>query len=325
MSIGIGINMSLRGWGQASNPTPVTTSLGTSSNDLFSGAQTVLVNGTGFVADSKVRVDGVEMVTSFVNSTQLSATFVATIHYPLENGSTNLLATRSVTVVSPAPGGGTSNAQTYTVTVPSWIQRHSRADLGVTISTGVSQWNDLSGNGRNYTQGTAANQPTFIASAVNSKPALQFDGVNDSLATGSWSRAQDYSYFLVMKNITWGTNRYTHYANAGATGVYRTAAAAATPRMELVATSAACLNADLAVGSWGVAHAIFNGASSSLQMNNSTAVTGNVGAGNISSGVAMGGGTANCEVAEVFVFGPQPTAGQLTQIKAYTTARYGVP
>jgi hypothetical protein len=49
----------------------------------------------------------------------------------------------------------------------------------------VQTWYDQSGNGRNATQTTAANQPQIVSSgsviSENGKPSLQFDGSNDSL------------------------------------------------------------------------------------------------------------------------------------------------
>lgn len=39
----------------------------------------------------------------------------------------------------------------------------------------VSQWNDKSGNARNWAQGSAPLQPTFLASAINGQPGLRFD------------------------------------------------------------------------------------------------------------------------------------------------------
>lgn len=43
----------------------------------------------------------------------------------------------------------------------------------------VSRWYDLSGNGNHADQGTAANQPTWTDSAVNSMPTITFDGNDD--------------------------------------------------------------------------------------------------------------------------------------------------
>lgn len=47
-----------------------------------------------------------------------------------------------------------------------------RADQGITLATGVSQWNDLSGNGRVMAQGTGSAQPS--PANVNGQPSLRF-------------------------------------------------------------------------------------------------------------------------------------------------------
>jgi hypothetical protein len=51
------------------------------------------------------------------------------------------------------------------------------------VSSAVSQWNDLSGNGRHATQGTANNRPAYSAT-VNGRNVITLDGTNDSLTTG---------------------------------------------------------------------------------------------------------------------------------------------
>lgn len=75
-----------------------------------------------------------------------------------------------------APGGVSANLRL-------WL----KADAGVTTATGVSQWNDQSGNGLNATQVTGANQPTFSANSLNFNPTLQFNGTSHRLATGNTS------------------------------------------------------------------------------------------------------------------------------------------
>lgn len=50
----------------------------------------------------------------------------------------------------------------------------------VTIGTGVSQWNDKSGNGRHFSQGSGNNQPSYTGT-LNGKNVITFDGVNDLL------------------------------------------------------------------------------------------------------------------------------------------------
>ena len=51
----------------------------------------------------------------------------------------------------------------------------------ITVSTGVSEWRDKSGNGRNFTQGIGNNQPTVRTNGQNSRNTLEFDGSNDTL------------------------------------------------------------------------------------------------------------------------------------------------
>jgi hypothetical protein len=58
----------------------------------------------------------------------------------------------------------------------------------------VTTWYDQSGNGRNGTQTTAANQPQIVSSGavllLNSKPALSFDGTNDKMTfTYQWANS----------------------------------------------------------------------------------------------------------------------------------------
>ncbi|GIW16230.1 MAG: hypothetical protein KatS3mg063_2083 [Tepidiforma sp.] len=93
----------------ASNPLPVLTSISPNSAVAGSGPVTLALTGSGFVAASEVRWNGVPLASVTFNSpTSLTAVIPAA----------NLAApgTASVTVVNPAPGGGASAPQTFTVT-----------------------------------------------------------------------------------------------------------------------------------------------------------------------------------------------------------------
>jgi hypothetical protein len=57
-----------------------------------------------------------------------------------------------------------------------------KADQGVTQASGaVSRWADQSGRGVDATQAAAGSQPALINAAINGRPALAFDGLNDFL------------------------------------------------------------------------------------------------------------------------------------------------
>lgn len=65
-----------------------------------------------------------------------------------------------------------------------WLDAADASTITLNGST-VSQWNDKSGNNRNVTQATAANQPTYNSAQFNGKPTLRFDGSNDILSNPS--------------------------------------------------------------------------------------------------------------------------------------------
>ena len=50
----------------------------------------------------------------------------------------------------------------------------------ITIATGVSEWRDKSGNGRNFSQSIGNNQPAVRVNGRNNRNTLEFDGNNDS-------------------------------------------------------------------------------------------------------------------------------------------------
>jgi len=76
----------------------------------------------------------------------------------------------------------------------------------------VSQWNDKSGNGRNATQATAANQPTYSATNFpGSLPGLLFDGSNDIMDVST----------TAMQNQTHGVYWVFSRSGAGSGDGYR--------------------------------------------------------------------------------------------------------
>jgi YVTN family beta-propeller protein len=90
------------------NPTPTVATISPNSTMAGGAAFTLTINGTNFVAASMANFGGSAPSTTFVNSTQLTATIPAS-----SVASTGMLA---VTVINPAPGGGTSNPVNFTIT-----------------------------------------------------------------------------------------------------------------------------------------------------------------------------------------------------------------
>lgn len=65
----------------------------------------------------------------------------------------------------------------------------------------VSQWNDQSGNNNHATQGTATNQPLYVANGPSSMPTLRFDGTNDRMAFGFDPRQSGGLSFLTAAKL----------------------------------------------------------------------------------------------------------------------------
>jgi hypothetical protein len=197
-----------------------------------------------------------------------------------------------------------------------------RYGTGITITgSGVSQWDDQSGNGRHLLQATDANRPQKQADS-----SILFDGVAYFLKCNAFTLPQPVSLYLLMKQVTWTAGTGICDGNAVSTGllINRTAS----PQFALNVGADAAINGNLAVGSYGVVAAQFNGASSSLQINNTAATTGNPGS------TAMGGFTlgargsntvfANIQAKEAILFAAAHDATQRARVINYLAAVGGI-
>ena len=70
------------------------------------------------------------------------------------------------------------------ITTSMWLDAADTSTITLN-STTVSQWNDKSGNGRNASQGTALQQPTYTSNSQNGYGIISFDGSNDNLDISS--------------------------------------------------------------------------------------------------------------------------------------------
>jgi hypothetical protein len=100
---------------------------------------TLTVNGTGFVSGSVVDWNGSPLATTFVSSSQLTATV------PASNIATATSA--SITVVNPSPGGGTSNVVFLPVSTPTSSLAFSRSDFATGSGAASVATADLNGDG----------------------------------------------------------------------------------------------------------------------------------------------------------------------------------
>jgi hypothetical protein len=94
------------------------------------------------------------------------------------------------------------------------VAHYDAADLtSISVSgSDVTQWNDLSGNGRHATQGTSTNRPKSGTRTLNSKNVLDFDGtndflINDGIAASYTGTSKPFTIFQVTQLDTTAGNQ----------------------------------------------------------------------------------------------------------------------
>lgn len=101
-----------------------------------------------------------------------------------------------------------------------WISADAIATITANASNQVSQWKDRTTNVRHFTQGTDANKPTFVSAAINSLPAIRFNGSNNFLnfsdPTLSWLNSSSFTIAYVAAK-TGSTNAWVIGGQGGGT------------------------------------------------------------------------------------------------------------
>jgi hypothetical protein len=92
------------------NPVPTISAINPATAIPNSPAFELTVDGTNFNGNSRVHLDGVERVTTFVSATQIKAAILAE--------DLVVAGSKAITVVNPAPGGGTTTAINLVVNNP---------------------------------------------------------------------------------------------------------------------------------------------------------------------------------------------------------------
>ncbi|MBI1737804.1 MAG: hypothetical protein HYR58_00975, partial [Acidobacteria bacterium] len=142
------------------NPTPAITSLLPTSVASGGSAFTLTVNGTGFVSGTEVHWDGSPRVTTFVNSTQVTAQITA--------ADTATSGKFQVTAFNPTPGGGTSSSVIFPVTGPGPVNDNFSA----AINASPIPFTDTKNSGFATIEAT---DPQIPASCTTANPSINSD------------------------------------------------------------------------------------------------------------------------------------------------------
>lgn len=186
---------------------------------------------------------------------------------------------------------------------------------------GSSSW--TASTGEVWTVNTSGGKPALIVG----RPGVLFDGSAFYLKSAPFALNQPTWVVFIGKQLTFSNNACLFAGNVnGSTLVFQDTT---TPNISLYSGSTVATNTGLALKTTAVVTAVFNGASSSLNINNGVATTGNPGvanAGGFTVGVNGGGATgfANILVNAVAVFSTAPTAADLRKLVQYFGKRWAI-
>ncbi len=215
-----------------------------------------------------------------------------------------------------------------------------KADAGTSTiinNTGVSQWNDQSGNSNNVLQGTAASQPTYRSNStdnINFNPVLNFSGsqsladANGILGGNNYTNAA--AFVVSSVNALTNSSIFSESLTAG-TGTQFDMVA---PFGNAIAYWDGAFNSRINAawgGSTGVPY-LWTGWNNSsltpkevLRRNGSQIVSGNTAINYTGNNTAMTIGNAyNGQMGEVICYTTALTATQRSQVESYMAIKYGI-
>ncbi len=193
------------------------------------------------------------------------------------------------------------------------LELWTRFNSGITESSSlVSQWDDVSGNANHLKQATGTNQPT-----VQGDGSILFDGVDNFLKADAFTLVQPETVYILFKQITWTSGDRAWDSGAASTTLFQTGT---TPSLSLFA-SATLAEIDLTLDTYGIVSSVVNGASSVLQLNNDSPITGNTGTNDM-GGFTLGArenaaSFAHIQVKEVLIYSEAHDAATRAQVIAY--------
>jgi len=210
---------------------------------------------------------------------------------------------------------------------------------GVTISTGVSQWNDNSGFNRNAIQASTPNQPIFSAGAFGSYPGIGFNGATTFMSAGItvnqfFNANNTDTTIAVVFRSTAVLNEGCMLGSEAAqpnnwVGIYAPYSTTATTLWDAGPFSTCRLTESITWPTSSVGVFTRSGNTSSIYKNNvasSGAVSGNYASGtNVPTiGAQDGAVFFNGVIAEICAWNVALTANQISILSRYWGVKYGI-
>ncbi|GEM_PF-4230855 len=242
-----GITSALSNTVTVNNPVPTTTGILPTSKTAGDAGFTLTVNGTNFVSNSVVRFNGSNRTTTFVNSTQLTASILTSDLTTAGNF--------SITVFNPILGGGTSNTQTFTVnaaadtTAPAAVT--NLATGAVTSSSIVVTWTAPGDDGSTgaattydlrYSTSAITEGNFSSANQVSGEPTPSIAGSAESMTISGLSPSTTYFFAMKTSDEVPNTSALSNVSSGTTTAAGDTAAPAAITNLALSGATASSID-----------------------------------------------------------------------------------
>lgn len=203
-----------------------------------------------------------------------------------------------------------------------------KADAITGISNGgaVATWSDSSGNGRDLTQATAGNRPTYQTNVINGKPVVRFAAASTQYITNSTNFTTPVTVIYVGKQTGGSNGRVlSSVANNWLLGYWSGGKNQAYFEgwVSSVGTPATDTN-------WHIYSAVETGSLSTVYADGSqiySNASGVAGPNGISVGCWASGGPTECsnvDIAEVLVYSSALSSGDRANIEDYLNRKYGL-
>lgn len=151
-----------------------------------------------------------------------------------------------------------------------WGEFKRNVTVDVTDVTDVTEWGDRRGG----------NYPSLTPAFIGTEPTLRetgiyFNGVNNVLTTGVLPLNQPITVYAIMRQISWTANDILF--DGGGTLDCALRQRTSSPSVNTFAGANTPINGDLVLNTFSIVRVVFNGVSSTLQVDENTKTTGDVG------------------------------------------------
>lgn len=219
-----------------------------------------------------------------------------------------------------AGGGAAAWTPASLPSLVGWWDASDAASFTYSSGVVVSQWNDLSGNARHFTQATTTKQPSRNGTQ-NGLDTVVFDGTTDYLDTGSFTLAQPLTIIDVVHTL----NVSGIVGSIG--GNLQTYISSSSMKMYAGSNEVTVSATGTGLGQWSYE---FNGTSSNAWKNGTQTVTnGNPGTSGTTTGLRLGERNLaqyySGEIMEVIVVGAVLSTSDRQAAESYLKTKWGTP